>query len=96
MLVRGLDLRGSAPDAFTDDDGHWAENDINRFAQAGLTHGCGSGRFCPDAPVKRDETAAFFYRALKLFSPISQASAEPATTFPPPEAPPAIPAEETD
>jgi hypothetical protein len=96
MLVRGLHLRGSAPDAFTDDDGHWAENDINLFAAAGLTHGCGSGHFCPDVPVRRDEAAAFFYRALDLLTPIPQASAGPSADFPPPGEPPAIPPEETD
>lgn len=96
MLVRGLHLGGSAPNAFTDDDGHWAEDDIDRFARAGLTHGCGAGRFCPDVPVKRDEAAAFFYRALDLLAPIKQASAGTATGFPPSGEPPAIPAEESD
>lgn len=96
MLVRALGLRGSAPDAFTDDDGHWAENDINLFAAAALTNGCGSDRFCPDVPVKRDEAAAFFHRALHLLAPVEQASAEAPPVFPPPGEPPPIPAAETD
>ena len=97
MMVRALGIRGPASDAFRDDGGHTAEGDINRFAAAGLTSGCGSGRFCPDNPLPRDETASFFYRSLSLLQPLSQASASSAPPDWPPEGdPPPIPPEEQD
>ena len=96
MLVRALHLRGPAPDAFTDDDGHWAEEAINVFAAAGLTHGCSSDGFCPGRPLPRNETASFFYRSLSLLKPLSQASAPPPADWPPEGDPPPIPPEEQD
>jgi hypothetical protein len=67
FLVRGFELPASDVDRFTDDDGHTLEASINALAAAGVTTGCRSGdptRFCPDLFVKRDEMAAFVYRAL--------------------------------
>ena len=95
MLVRALSLSGGAPDAFSDDDGHWAESKIDLFAAAGLTQGCGSGRFCPDRSLSRGEAAAFFYRGIDLLRPLGLAGG-PDVAFPPPGAPPRIPAEERD
>jgi hypothetical protein len=96
MLVRALGLRQDAPDVFDDDQGHWAEADINRFAQAGLTRGCGADRFCPDRPLPRDEAAAFFVRSLSSLQALGLAGSEPPPTWPPAGDPPPIPAEETD
>lgn len=96
MLGRALDLRGDAPDAFDDDNGHTAEDDIDRFAAAGLTTGCGHRRFCPDDPLPRDESAAFFYRSLRLLEPPSQSGISTPPDFPPPGDPPPIPPEEQD
>lgn len=96
MLARALDLRQDAPDAFDDDEGHWAEDDINRFAQAGLTKGCGSDRFCPDRPLPRDEAAAFFVRSLNFIQPLALAGSEPPAEWPPAGDPPPIPPEESD
>jgi hypothetical protein len=97
MMVRALGIGGPAPDAFSDDDGQTAEGDINSFAAAGLTKGCGSDRFCPDSPLPRDESASFFYRSLSLLQPLSQASASSAPPDWPPEGdPPPIPSEEQD
>jgi hypothetical protein len=97
MMVRALGLGGSAPDAFSDDSGHTAERDINVFAQAGITRGCGSDRFCPDSALPRDESATFFYRSLSLLQPLSQASLSgPPPSWPPEGDPPQIPAQEQD
>ena len=97
MMVRALGLGGSAPEAFGDDDGHSAEKDIDVFAAAGLTRGCGSDRFCPDSPLPRDESATFFYRSLSLLQPLSLASmSSPPTDWPPEGDPPPIPVEEQD
>ncbi len=96
ILTRGLRLPGPAPDAFSDDDGHWAEEVINRFAQAGITKGCGGDRFCPDQEIPRAEAAAFFVRSLDLLEPVDQASSQPPSDWPPAGDPPPIPPEESD
>ncbi|HUG08787.1 MAG TPA: S-layer homology domain-containing protein, partial [Acidimicrobiia bacterium] len=96
MLVRALGLGGSPPDAFSDDDGHWAEEPINLFAAAGLTSGCGERRFCPDRELPRDEAAAFFYRSLDLLKPLSTTALETQSDWPPQGEPPQVPEEEQD
>lgn len=48
---------------------------IERFAAEGITSGCGVGRFCPDAPVTRDQMAVFLLRG-KKGGPYSPPSAE--------------------
>jgi hypothetical protein len=40
--------------------------DIEWLARAGITKGCSATSFCPDAPVRRQEMAAFLDRALGL------------------------------
>lgn len=37
---------------------------IEDFAEAGITGGCGSGKYCPDAPVTRAQMAVFIEAAL--------------------------------
>lgn len=64
FLVRAFDLPASPGDPFRDDDGSVFESDISALAAAGITRGCGSGRFCPGDPVSRAEMAAFLVRAL--------------------------------
>jgi hypothetical protein len=96
MVVRALGLPASGGDAFTDDDGHWGESAINTFADAGLTAGCGPGRFCPNRTLTREEAASFFLRVLDRFEPLGQASVEPLPDWPPPGTPPPIPPEERD
>jgi hypothetical protein len=69
FLVRGFELPPSDVDRFTDDDGDTLEASINALAASGVTTGCRSAdpsRFCPNLFVKRDEMAAFVYRALHL------------------------------
>lgn len=39
---------------------------INAVAAAGISLGCGDGRFCPDQPVSRAQMASFLARALDL------------------------------
>lgn len=66
FLVRALNLPVATGDVFTDDAGSLHEADINALAAAGITQGCGEGRFCPKAPVTRQEMASFLVRALEL------------------------------
>ncbi len=96
LLTRGLGLQSPAPDAFSDDDGHWGEDPINLFAEAGITKGCGSDRFCPDRPLPRAEAAAFFHRSLGLLEPLQQESIQSPPDWPPGGEPPPIPAQEQD
>lgn len=64
FLDRALDLPDTGVDFFTDDNGSVHEGAINRIAAAGITTGCGSGRYCPGAKVSREQMAAFLRRAL--------------------------------
>jgi hypothetical protein len=59
FLVRALGLPASALDAFTDDDSSVFQNDIQALANARITTGCASDRFCPNDPVSRGQMATF-------------------------------------
>jgi hypothetical protein len=65
FLVRALNVPPATKDFFSDDDHETLESSINAMAEAGLTGGCGGDRFCPDAPVTREQMAAFLLRAFK-------------------------------
>ena len=41
-------------------------SEIYALAEAGITVGCATGRFCPEAPVTRGQMARFLKRALEL------------------------------
>jgi PKD repeat protein len=47
----------------------WAAAWIEQLADENITTGCGSGSFCPDAQVRRDEMAAFLVRTFGLSLP---------------------------
>lgn len=66
FLARALSLPATGVDAFSDDAGSIHEGDINRLAAAGISAGCGAGRFCPGAPVTREQMASFLVRAKSL------------------------------
>ena len=63
FLTRALNLPATAVDYFSDDAGSPHEADINRLAAAGITTGCGGGRFCPSSAVSREEMSGFLHRA---------------------------------
>ena len=63
-LSRALGLPSTTKDYFSDDNGMAAEPAINRLAAAGITTGCGAGKFCPRDRITRDQMAAFLRRAL--------------------------------
>lgn len=96
LVGRALGLRGDAPRVFSDMRGHWAEDDIHRFAAAGLTSGCSADRFCPDRPLTRDEGAAFMYRSLSGLQSMTLASVTTTPDWPPPGDPPPKPPDEED
>jgi spore germination protein YaaH len=64
FLARAFDLPRAAADFFGDDNSSQHEGDINRVAQAGITGGCASNRYCPTSTVTREQMAAFLHRAL--------------------------------
>ena len=43
----------------------WAYHYIHAIRDAGITTGCGNNHFCPQAPVTREQMAAFLIRALE-------------------------------
>ena len=72
FLTRGLHLEAGANTNFVDDDESVFQDDIERLAHAGITHGCNppaNDRYCPDRPITRAEMAAFLTRALTLTAP---------------------------
>ncbi len=66
FLARAMELPPATRDYFHDDDGKTHEADINKIAEAGITLGCGSGRYCRDQSVTRAQMAGFLVRALGL------------------------------
>jgi hypothetical protein len=71
FIARAWDYTGEVDRArFSDDDSSIFEADISRIADAGITHGCGDGRYCPNEPMLRRHMAVFLGRALGL-SPIA-------------------------
>ena len=81
--------------AFRDDDGHWAEEDIDAIAAAGITRGCDTRSYCPDRRMTRGEAATFM---LRLHDRMTQAEtlALPDVEWPPPGPPPPKPPEEEE
>ncbi len=62
FIARVLDLSGTTKDYFRDDNSSTHQGNINRIARAGLTSGCGPGRYCPTGVVTRGQMAAFLHR----------------------------------
>jgi hypothetical protein len=66
LLVRALDVPpASTTGTFRDISEPHASN-IEALHAAGLTTGCGTGRFCPDERMTRGQLASFLARALEL------------------------------
>lgn len=70
MLVRAFEYTNpDGTDFFTDDDGHFFEEAINKLRAAEITSGCNppdNTWFCPDRTLIRAEMATFLVRALGL------------------------------
>ena len=96
MTVRAMGLPRNVPNAFADDNGHWAESAIDAFDAAGITRGCAPDSFCPNRRLTRGEASAFFVRVDDLMQPLGQASAPTPPSYPPPGDPPVKPPEEQD
>jgi len=58
---------GAAGTIFTDvPAGYWAAAWIEQLAKEGITGGCGTGVYCPDAPVTRAQMAVFLVKTFDL------------------------------
>ncbi len=68
FLARALALPAAPRDYYTDDRRSPHQNNINKIAAAGITHGCSATKFCPDDVVTRAQMASFLARALALAS----------------------------
>jgi hypothetical protein len=67
FLMRARGLQPRTGDRFSDvRSGSTHAGAINAIADAGITVGCGNGRYCPDRPVTRAEMATFLVRAFGL------------------------------
>lgn len=93
LVTRALHLP-AGPDAFTDDNGSWAESDIDALAAAGVTKGCKEGLYCPDRNMLRQEAASFIVRVDDLVGGLAPQARLP--EWPPPGPPPPIPSEEQE
>ena len=63
FLVRAGGVPPSSGHRFSDvPRSHTHHADINALWDAGITHGCGGNRYCPDRPVTRAEMASFLQR----------------------------------
>lgn len=70
LVVRARDLPQTGRSYFTDVSRSPHAGAINALAAAGITGGCGGGRFCPDEPVSRGQMATFLDRAWDLPAPL--------------------------
>ena len=69
FLARAFGLPGASEDFFTDDEGNPHEGAINRLAEADITTGCASKRYCPTGLVTRGQMATFLSRAVPGLDP---------------------------
>ena len=65
-LAEALDLPPTGTDFYSDDESSRFEGAINRLTAAGLTGGCGGGKYCPGQTVRRGALATALARALHL------------------------------
>jgi len=66
FLARATGLPSASRDYFSDDSTSVHEGNINRIAEARITRGCETKRFCPKSDVTRGQMASFLARALSL------------------------------
>jgi hypothetical protein len=75
ITVAGLTFTVAQGAAFLDvPTTHPFYSDIGKLSARGITVGCNSNNYCPNAPVTRDQMAVFIVRALGEFDPVTPAS----------------------
>ena len=66
FISRSLGLPAAGPSPFTDIDGRYYTDHINRLFAAGITTGTSPTTFSPEEPMTRGQMAAFLNRALQI------------------------------
>lgn len=66
FLRRAEGLSAATQDWFTDDSTSAHQDSINRVAEAGVTRGCATERYCPKRLVTRGQMASYLARAMDL------------------------------
>ncbi|MFP3913797.1 MAG: S-layer homology domain-containing protein [Actinomycetota bacterium] len=94
MVRRMLSLPAAGEDAFSDDDGHWAEGDIDAIAAADITRGCEESRYCPQRDMTRGEAGTFTLRIDDRLRAVQTLA--PLPDWPPEGPPPPKPPEERE
>ncbi len=64
LAVRFFKVKNVNKDYFDDDEGHWAEPEINAAASIGLIEGYGDGTFRPERNIKRSEAMTIVNKVL--------------------------------
>lgn len=73
MAVTLLPTAFAAGNGYSDTQGHWGEDAIDRWSGYGVISGTGSGLFDPDAPLTRAQAAQIFANLLNLSATASVA-----------------------
>ena len=73
MVVTLLPTAFAAGNGYSDTQGHWGEDAIDRWSGYGVISGTGSGLFDPDAPLTRAQAAQIFANLLNLSATASVA-----------------------
>ena len=81
VCARFDSYKGEAGDVFTDIEGHWAEEDINRAAARNWVSGYGDGTFRPENNITRAEAVSLINRVLKRVPETKDDLLEGMTTF---------------
>lgn len=64
LISRSLGLQSTGENPFSDTQGKWYELDIQALFEAGITKGTTASTFNPEAPITRQQAAAFMARIL--------------------------------
>lgn len=72
LVSRALGLQTSGENPFNDTSGKWYEQDIQALYEAGITKGTTASTFNPEAPITRQQAAAFTGRILEYLNVIAK------------------------
>jgi len=76
LISRSLGLQTSGENSFSDTAGKWYANDVQALYEAGITKGTTTSTFNPEAPITRQQAAAFMARILENLNIEAQATGE--------------------
>jgi len=76
LISRSLSLQTSGGNPFGDTDGKWYANDVQALYEAGITKGTTATTFNPEAPITRQQAAAFTARILEYLNVEVQVTSE--------------------